>query len=198
MRGRVLAHHLIWTGYGHWLPNDPRGSGSTSLFKDELRQLGAIHFGRKTFQPRRSDVHEFYDKVDELLEHPRLLFTDEMIRMIGEAFGKTVQARHYTCYACAVLPDHCHLVIRAHREDAETMIAELQKGSRLTLFEHDFLPMNHPVWIDGGWKVFLGTPEEIRGRIRYVENNPIKEGLPAQRWPFVTAYDGWPFHKKKR
>ena len=23
----VIAHHLIWTAYGWWLPNDPRGSG---------------------------------------------------------------------------------------------------------------------------------------------------------------------------
>lgn len=197
MRGPVLAHHLIWTGYGHWLPNDPRGSGSTAVFKEELRRLGAIHIGRKTIQPRRTVVKEFYEQAEELLEHPRLFFTDEMIRVIGEAYGKTVQQHHYTCYACAILPDHCHLVIRAHRDDAEIMIDELQKRSRFALFERLLLPDDHPVWIDGGWKVFLGTPEAIRGRIRYVENNPRKEGLAAQHWDFVTKYDGWPFHKKK-
>lgn len=195
---RVLAHHLIWTGYGHWLPNDPRGSGSTAIAKVELRELGAIYFGRKAIQPRRSDVNSFYQEADELLEHPRIRFTAEMISVIAEAFGNAVQKRYYTCYACAILPDHCHLVIRAHRDDAETMIAELQKGSRLLLYERALLPESHPVWIDGGWKVFLGTLEAIRGRIRYVENNPLKEGLPAQHWPFVTRYDGWPFHKKAR
>ncbi len=29
---------------------------------------------------------------------------------------------------------------------------------------------------------------------RYIENNPIKIGLPAQRWPFMKAYDNWPLH----
>lgn len=28
---RVIAHHLVITGYGHWLPNDIRGSGSVEL-----------------------------------------------------------------------------------------------------------------------------------------------------------------------
>ena len=27
----VIAHHLIWTVYGTWLPNDPRGSGSRAI-----------------------------------------------------------------------------------------------------------------------------------------------------------------------
>ncbi len=30
-RPSVIAHHLIWTLYGHWLPNDLRGSGSTEF-----------------------------------------------------------------------------------------------------------------------------------------------------------------------
>src|SRR5262249_26026895 len=89
MKGRVLAHHLIWTGYGHWLPNDPRGSGSMSIFKEELRPLGAIHFGRKTIQPRRSNVQEFYAKADELLAPPRISFTGDMIQVIATAFGET-------------------------------------------------------------------------------------------------------------
>ena len=27
----VIAYHLIWTAYGWWLPNDPRGSGSVTI-----------------------------------------------------------------------------------------------------------------------------------------------------------------------
>ncbi len=125
MRGRVLAHHLIWTGYGHWLPNDPRGSGSLAIAKEELRELGAVHFGRKAVQPKRNDVKACYERAEELLEHPRIQLTAPMVAVIAAAFGETVLKRHYTCYACAILPDHCHLVIRAHRDDAETMIGEL-------------------------------------------------------------------------
>jgi hypothetical protein len=37
------------------------------------------------------------------------------------------------------------------------------------------------------WKVFLDEPDVSRA-IRYVENNPLKEGLRPQAWSFVTAY----------
>ncbi|OQB82433.1 MAG: hypothetical protein BWX88_03985 [Planctomycetes bacterium ADurb.Bin126] len=28
----VIGHHLMFTGYGHWLPNDPRGSLSLRAY----------------------------------------------------------------------------------------------------------------------------------------------------------------------
>ena len=48
----VIAHHLIWTLYGWWLPNDPRGSCSRVIRSDLLKQLGDLHYGRKRIQPR--------------------------------------------------------------------------------------------------------------------------------------------------
>ena len=42
-RRSFLASHLVLHGYGHWLSNDPRGSGSESVRKDELKTLGEIH-----------------------------------------------------------------------------------------------------------------------------------------------------------
>ncbi len=36
----VIAHHLIWTAYGWWLPNDPRGSTSHTIASDVLAEPG--------------------------------------------------------------------------------------------------------------------------------------------------------------
>jgi hypothetical protein len=36
----VIACHLIWTAYGSWLPNDPRGSGSRRVVAPQLVDLG--------------------------------------------------------------------------------------------------------------------------------------------------------------
>ena len=58
--------------------------------------------------------------------------------------------------------------------------------------------MEHPIWTKGGWDRFLDSAEAIRSRIRYVEGNPEKEGLPQQDWPFVVRYDGWPYHRRPR
>jgi hypothetical protein len=44
--------------------------------------------------------------------------------------------------------------------------------------------------------VFLYTPEDVRGRIDYVRQNPLKHGLPRQDWDFIVNYDNWPHHKQ--
>ena len=43
-------------------------------------------------------------------------------------------------------------------------------------------------WVRGEWSVFLDSPEDIARCIRYVEDNPVKEGKARQTWPFVTPY----------
>jgi hypothetical protein len=40
----------------------------------------------------------------------------------------------------------------------------------------------------GGWTVYLDTVEDVQRAVRYVEENPAKEGLRPQRWGFVTKY----------
>jgi hypothetical protein len=45
-------------------------------------------------------------------------------------------------------------------------------------------------WARGAWKVFLDTAADIMRAIRYVEENPVKEEKPRQRWTFVTPYGG--------
>jgi REP element-mobilizing transposase RayT len=194
----VIAYHLIWTSYGTWLGNDPRGSGSQSVYTPVLAELGDLHFGRKKLQPARSKVREFYDKANPLLQFPVTRFRLDQFEQVAAAFAETIRIRHYTCYACAIMPDHVHLVIRKHRDCAEDMIDYFQQESRAALLANGIVITDHPVWTKGGWKVFLDTPEEVWSRIRYVESNPPKEGLPTQSWPFVVPYDNWPFHKATR
>jgi hypothetical protein len=43
-------------------------------------------------------------------------------------------------------------------------------------------------WARGRWKVFLDCLEDVYRAIRYVEENPLKEGKPPQRWSFVTPF----------
>jgi hypothetical protein len=67
--------------------------------------------------------------------------------------------------------------------------------ARETLHQFDDVGYEHPVWSARPYKVFLRTPDEVRGRIAYVNDNPEKEGLTSQQYDFVRAYDNWPFHK---
>lgn len=56
---------------------------------------------------------------------------------------------------------------------------------------------HHPVISNRPFDVLLSTPDDVWTRIRYVEGNPVKDGLAAQRWAFVTPYDNWPLHKRR-
>jgi REP element-mobilizing transposase RayT len=191
----VIAYHLIWTNYGTWLPNDLRGSGSRCVYTPVLAELGAAHFGRKKIQPARSLVRAFYDEAEPRLQFPVVRFDANEREIIGSAFADTILSHRYTCYACAIMPDHVHLVIRKHKHTAETIIHNFQQESRLRFSSLNAMLPGHRVWTNSGWKVYLDSPEEVWPRIRYVENNPRKEHLPSQRWSFVVPYDNWPFHK---
>lgn len=188
----VAAHHLIWTIYGYWLPNDPRGSMSQEIRADVLKELGEIHYGRKRVQPAGWKVGEFQRAAQPLLKHELLPFTDAEINAVGEALAETICERQFTCYACAVMPDHVHMVIRKHRDTAEEMIDAFQQASARALRGRGTrFGENHPVWGGPGWKVFLFTRSDIERTNRYVARNPEKARRPAQLWPFVVPYDGW-------
>jgi hypothetical protein len=105
--------------------------------------------------------------------------------LIAGAIGAVVADRGYTVYACAVLRNHAHLVIRTHRDDAYTMLCHLAGTTHDALHAAAAVPTDHPVWSDRPYKVYLKTPAAARDRIDYVERNPEKEGLPPQRSAFV-------------
>lgn len=187
----IAGYHLIWTAYGWWLPNDPRGSGSHEIRSANIAELGNLHHGRKKIQPAGRVIRDFYEAAKGSLRHELRTFDDREIDVIGRAFGEVIRSRTYTCYACAVMPDHVHLLIRKHRDDAETMIDALQNESRDAVHDLKRCEIEHPIWGGPGWKVYLDTVDEMRRVVRYVDENPIKIGRPRQSWDFVKPYDGW-------
>ena len=191
----LIGHHLIFTAYACWLPNDPRGSLSHVCATDVLRELGELHYGRKQVQPPSGEIRSFYARAEPKLKHPRLTFGSDEILFIADAFRDVIKTRAYTVYACAIMPDHVHVSIRKHRDRAEEMIEHLQESSRLRLRKEKLRSLDHPVWGGAGWKVFLHTPDDFVRTNRYVEENPIKQRLPAQAWDFVKRYDQWPLHE---
>jgi REP element-mobilizing transposase RayT len=187
----VAAYHLIFTAYGWWLPNDPRGSMSTHLRCDALTDLGELHYGRRKIQPAYADIQAFYERAREILLHPLLRFNEGEIEFLGMAFAGVVRDQNYTCYACAIMPDHVHVLIRKHRHKAEQMIDNLQQAGRRCMIDRGRRDPIHPVWGGPGWKVYLETQDGIRRVAKYIERNPMKAGRPPQHWPFVVHYDGW-------
>ena len=185
----------MWTLYGWWLPNDLRGSCSRTIRADWLKELGQLHYGRKRIQPASRDIRAFYEQASALLKYPLLDLTGAAITSVANGFADAIAQHNYTCYACAILFDHVHLIIRKHKHAAEEMIEHLQLASRLRLSADGFRTPDHPTWCRGGWKIFLDHPDEIRRTITYVEQNPLPYGLPIQRFDFITPHDNWPLHR---
>lgn len=187
----VAGHHLVYMAYGWWLPNEPRGSWSSDIRVEKIEALGESHYGRTGNQPLPAELRRFYEQATDLLKHPLLTFDDDDIHIIGGAFDELIAERGYTCYQCAILPDHVHVLIRRHRDKAEDIIKVLQEKSRAALIAARKRSATHPVWGRLGWKGFLNTRQDFFRVDDYIRKNPEKVGLPEQHWPFVKEYDGW-------
>jgi hypothetical protein len=57
----IIAYHAIFTTYGTWLPNDPRGSYSKEIYNENLRMLGMIKYGRQNPKTRQRKAIEILD-----------------------------------------------------------------------------------------------------------------------------------------
>lgn len=95
-------------------------------------------------------------------------------------------------WACAVLPEHVQLVVGPFHLSAHELAKRLKAAATATLhYEglHPFGRLTKPgtspprCWQRGSWAKFLFDPDAIRREVRYVEENPLKEGKPSQRWP---------------
>jgi len=194
----IIGHHLILHGYGHWLPNDPRGSGSSDLRQDKLADLGPVHFGRKRSQPPRDELRKFSSAAAERLDFPLMWFDASLRRELGASLQAATASAGYTVWACAIMRNHIHLCVRRHRDDALTIWNRFadatRNGVRRKLESGD----EHPIWPERPYKVFLYNPEDVWRVITYIEKNPAQSGLAPQVWDFVTKYDGWPGNKRTR
>lgn len=192
----IVAYHVSFGAYGFWLPNDPRGSWSEFVGKWDL--FRAAGKATKTTETR-SLARRPHDRVKRLaakaaLDRPAVRFTGLQARSIGRAFADYAAKSGLSVWACAIMPDHVHLVFAAHRIAPKGVVNKL-KGAATTRLVKDGIhpfqeqkPADGPppkCFAEGEWVIFL-DPEDVAWHVEYVENNPTKAGLPAQRWSFVT------------
>jgi REP element-mobilizing transposase RayT len=185
----MLASHIILSFHSFWLPNDPRGSWSDFVGHWEL-----LRFGHATkVDTHRSLAAEPHNRQARLsakksLKYPEIKLTGREALAVGHGFSTAIAESNYQCHACAILPEHVHLVIAATPRPFEQLFSHLKGRATQALIREAGWPTDRPLWARGGWKVFLDRPEDVLRAIRYVEQNPIKEGKPFQSWPFVQPF----------
>ncbi len=187
----VLGFHSIFGAYGFWLPNDPRGSWSDYVASWELFRFGPA---TKTTS-RRSLARLAHDRhlrvaAKQALKYPPVQLTGLQARAVGNGFKKSCEESGYQIHACSILPEHGHLVIGRHSRHIRRIVGHLKGRATQQFAEQKLWPSSeHPVWAERGWNVFLDNVDYMKRAIRYVEDNPLKEGKPRQHWSFVRLWD---------
>ncbi|MCL2701853.1 MAG: hypothetical protein FWE88_09220 [Phycisphaerae bacterium] len=123
----IIATHIILSGYGHWLPNDLRGSHSKTVFAPRIAELGSLHAGAKATPPPVVALREFHKQARTALTFSVHWFSPEERAAIRDAFAQLHQEHRLTSYACAILPDHIHLLVRRHFLNAKKIHALLKE-----------------------------------------------------------------------
>ena len=194
----VIAHHLILTGYGHWLPNDPRGSMSGGVGIPGIAELGERHYGRRVEQPDREELRRFHRRAAESLSHSVLWWDNAERQALVDAFGEAIEREGLPCYACAVLRNHAHVLIRKHRLHADQMVGVFKDAGRARLRDHGFAPEEHPVFSADSCHIFKSDVRSVRVCVDYINRNYTKHDLTPIPCPFAVPYDDWPFHKRTK
>jgi len=197
----VLAHHVIFTAYGFWLPNDPRGSWSDFVASWELLLAG----GKATkTDERRSVAWAAHDwearrRAKTALKFRPVDFSGEQALAVSKGFKEASSEAGYSVFACSILPEHVHMVIGRHERSAGRMVGHFKSAATRCLVTRGLHPFQDEVkrdgrrpssWAERCWKVFLDSGEDVGRAVRYVEENPVKEGKRAQRWSFVRDWRG--------
>ncbi len=185
----ILGYHVVLTAYGFWLPNDPRGSWSDFVRSWELYKHGpATKVTTRRSVASRSHDHSDRRMAKRSLKYPPVALGGAQARAVGRGFAIFLAKSDVTIWACAILPEHVHLIIARHDYAVETIVNLLKGQATRQLASEDLHPLAAfpartgrmpKVFARGHWKVFLESDDAIRRAIRYVEHNPIKEGKPA-------------------
>jgi len=194
----VIGYHVVLSAYGFWLPNDPRGSWSDFVRAWELRR-----FGEATKVDTRHSVAKKAHDVNARLEakralnYPAVSFTGEQAQAIGRGFKNYVEKSGVLVWACAILPEHTHLVLARHTYKVEQVTNLMKGAASKEQLDRGLHPLAEYVdengktpscWGERRWKVYLDSPEVVMRAIAYVERNPEREGKPRQHWSFVTPH----------
>jgi REP element-mobilizing transposase RayT len=194
----ICGYHVIFGAYGFWLPNDPRGSWSDFVGSWDLFRYGrATKSGERNLLEERPDDRQRLEEAKQALKRPAVQFDGEQARVIGTGFGSYFERIRLPVWACAILPDHVHLVVGRPEMDIEQLVIQLKGHATAELKKQRRHPFAHLVdqrgkvpkcFARGEWKVYLDL-NDIELAIRYVEENPVKEGKQPQRWTFVVPWE---------
>ena len=138
----ILAAHVIFSAYGFWLPNDPRGSWSAVVRAFDLLRFGdATKTDERNRLARAPHNSALRSAAKRELMYPPVVFNGLQARAIASGFGDVVRRTGCAIYAGAVMPDHVHLVIARHHHPIQQLASLLKGGATRCLRKEGLDPV---------------------------------------------------------
>ena len=192
----VRWYHAIFTAYGFWLPNDPRGSWSDFVASWELYKFGGT--ATKT-DVRRSVAHSHHNSTlrrdtKQHLKYPPVRFDQSQRDCIAAGIARACDESAIAVHACAIGFDHGHAVVGRHAKTIEQVVGQFKGRATQAMRSAGCHPLQRfargtdalpTPWAERSWSVFINDESQSRSAIDYVNRHPEKEGLPPQRWSFI-------------
>lgn len=93
----------------------------------------------------------------------------------------------YKLISFVVMPDHLHFIVLPEDRSLSDIIQSIKGFSAKKLNEK--LDRSGPIWERGFYDYLLDSREKILTRIRYIKENPVKNGLvdDYQEYPFSSV-----------
>jgi REP element-mobilizing transposase RayT len=109
------------------------------------------------------------------LKRPAVKFNGVQARAIGRGFGEYAKRAGLSVLACAILPDHMHLVLAAHRLAPKQLVIQLKGAATQRLIDEGIHPFRKlptekgrapKCFARGEWKVYIDAEDDVRAAIR--------------------------------
>jgi putative transposase len=135
--------------------------------------------------------------------------SDRTKEWLVEAIAKARERHKFVLFAYVIMPEHAHLLIQPQSLNYE--IAAILKSIKQPVARRAklFLEKENSVWLrkltvkSGNREVFrfwqagpgydrnIRDDEELREKIQYIHNNPVKNGLVASPEDWIWSSAGW-------
>jgi REP element-mobilizing transposase RayT len=167
----------------------------------ELRRFGPATktLDRISYRDLSTDQRRLLDEAKQCLHFPPVHLTDRQIDVVASGFEMAVARFGIAIWKCSILPEHVHMVLARHRYKVEQVVNLLKGEATKALKKAGCHPLGTyrlpngktpTPWAKKLWKQFLDSHDAIVNAMRYVRENPEREGRPQQHWCFVTPYAG--------
>lgn len=191
-----MPYHMVLGMYGFWLPNDPRGSWSHFVGSWELLQYGkATTVSSKRSHARLEHDHAQRIAAKNALKYPPVVLNGVQARAMARGFGAYVSRTGMKVLACAILPQHIHMVFEQDTAAMDKTVSRIKAAGTNSLVSENMHPLQNfrgpaggfpKCFARGSWLQCLEA-NEVQPAIQYLRDNPVKEGKREQSWGFVSA-----------